>query len=97
MLIAHKITLDLNHCQATYMARAAGTARFAYNWALAQWKRQYEAWKLDSNLPKPSQAALRRQLNAIKHEQFPWMLEVLWFNEIGHGDKARSPTPESST
>jgi putative transposase len=76
MLIAHKITLDLNNCQATYMARAAGTARFAYNWALAEWKRQYEAWKLDSNLPKPSQAALRRQLNAIKHEQFPWMLEV---------------------
>ncbi len=76
MLIAHKITLDLNNCQATYMARAAGTARFAYNWALAEWKRQYEAWKLDSKLPKPSQAALRRQLNAIKHEQFPWMLEV---------------------
>jgi putative transposase len=76
MLIAHKITLDLNNCQATYMARAAGTARFAYNWALAEWTRQYEAWKLDNTLPKPSQAALRRQLNAIKHEQFPWMLEV---------------------
>jgi putative transposase len=26
--------------------------------------------------PKPSQAALRRQLNAVKREQFPWMLEV---------------------
>ena len=76
MLIAHKITLDLNHCQATYMARAAGTARFAYNWALAEWTRQYEAWKLDNTLPKPSQAALRRQLNAAKREQFPWMLEV---------------------
>ena len=24
------------------MARAAGTARFAYNWALAEWQRQYE-------------------------------------------------------
>ena len=76
MLIAHKITLDLNHCQVTYMARAAGTARFAYNWALAEWTRQYEAWKLDNTLPKPSQAALRRQLNAVKREQFPWMLEV---------------------
>lgn len=76
MLIAHKITLDLNNCQATYMARAAGTARFAYNWALAEWARQYEAWRLDNTLPKPSQAALRRQLNATKREQFPWMLEV---------------------
>ena len=76
MLIAHRIALDLNNVQATYMARAAGTARFAYNWALAEWKRQYEAWKLDSSQPKPSQAALRRQLNRIKREQFPWMLEV---------------------
>lgn len=76
MLIAHKIALDPNNAQATYFARAAGTARFAYNWALAEWQKQYAAWKLDNSLPKPSQAALRRQLNAIKREQFPWMLEV---------------------
>ncbi len=76
MLIAHRIVLDPNNVQASYLARAAGTARFAYNWALAEWKRQYEAWKTDSSLPKPSQAALRRQLNALKREQFPWMLEV---------------------
>jgi len=76
MLIVHRIALDPNNVQASYFTRAAGTARFAYNWALAEWKRQYEAWKLDNSLPKPSQAALRRQLNAIKREQFPWMLEV---------------------
>lgn len=76
MLIAHKIALDPNNVQATYFARAAGTARFAYNWALAEWQRQYEAWKADNSLPKPSQTALRRQLNDIKGEQFPWMLEV---------------------
>jgi putative transposase len=76
MLIAHRIALDPNNVQATYFARASGTARFAYNWALAEWKQQYDAWKADSTLPKPSQAALRRQLNAIKREQFPWMLEV---------------------
>jgi putative transposase len=76
MLTAHRIALDLNNVQATYVARAAGTARFAYNWALAEWKRQYEAWKSDNALPKPSQYALRRQLNAVKRDQFPWMLEV---------------------
>jgi len=76
MLIAHRIALDPNNAQATYLARASGTARFAYNWALAEWKRQYDAWKVDNSLPKPSQAALRRQLNAVKREQFPWMLEV---------------------
>ena len=76
MLIAHKIALDPNNAQATYFARAAGTARFAYNWALAEWQRQYEACKADASLPKPSQMALRRQLNDIKGEQFSWMLEV---------------------
>lgn len=76
MLMAHRIALEPNDAQATYLSRAAGVARFAYNWALAEWKRQYEAWKADDSLAKPSQAALRRQLNAIKREQFPWMLEV---------------------
>ncbi len=76
MIVAHKIALDPNNVQATYFAKAAGTARFAYNWALAEWQRQYEAWKQDNSLPKPTEAALRRQLNAIKREQFPWMLEV---------------------
>jgi len=68
--------LDPNNAQATYLARAAGVARFAYNWALAEWKRQYEIHKADPAQPMPSQLALRRQLNAIKREQFPWMLEV---------------------
>jgi len=76
MMLAHKIALDPTNVQATYLSRAAGTARFAYNWALAQWKQQYEAWKQDSTQPKPSQYSLRKQLNAIKREHFPWMLEV---------------------
>ena len=76
MLIAHKIALRPNNKQANYFARASGTARFAYNWALAEWQRQYSLAKTDTTQPKPSQQALRRQLNAIKREQFPWMLEV---------------------
>ena len=76
MYLAHQIRLDPNNVQATYLGRAAGTARFAYNWALAECKRQFEASKTDPTVPKPNEAALRRQLNAIKREQFPWMLEV---------------------
>ena len=76
MIMAHRIALNLNNVQASYMARSSGVARFAYNWALAEWGRQYEAYKLDNSLPKPSEAALRRQLNSIKREQFPWMLKV---------------------
>jgi putative transposase len=76
VLIAHRIALDPNNVQATYLAKAAGVARFAYYWALEQWQKQYEADKANPALPKPSQMALRRQLNAIKREQFPWMLDV---------------------
>jgi len=76
MILAHRIRLDPKKVQATYLARAAGIARFAYNWALAEWGRQFEACKLNPALPKPNEAALRRQLNAIKRTQFPWMLEV---------------------
>jgi len=42
-----------------------GTARFAYNWALAEWGRQYEVWKADNRLPRPSQAALRREFHSL--------------------------------
>ena len=76
MILAHRIRLDPNKVQATYLTRAAGTARFAYNWALAEWGRQFESCKLNPALPKPNEAALRRQLNAIKRTQFPWMLDV---------------------
>ncbi|MDR3165816.1 MAG: transposase, partial [Synergistaceae bacterium] len=66
MLIAHKIAIDPNNRQATYLARAAGTARFAYNWALAEWGRQYEAWKQDNTLPKPNQMSLRPNLGWVR-------------------------------
>ena len=66
----------ITNVQATYFRKAAGTARFAYNWALAEWQPQYDAWKADPTSPKPSDAALRRQLNAITHQAFSWMLGV---------------------
>lgn len=72
---AHKIALDPTNKQATALARAAGTARFAYNWALARWGEQYQASLADPALPKPSQYGLRKELNSIKREAFPWMLE----------------------
>lgn len=85
----HIIELKPNNKQSTYFAKACGVARLAYNWALAEWMRQYEADKnyrdecqqlgltVDENkLNKPSQGKLRKQLNSIKREQFPFMLEV---------------------
>jgi hypothetical protein len=68
MLMAHRIALDPSNRRATYFACATGTARFAYNWALAEWQLQYEAWKADNTLPKPSQPALRRRLKARRSD-----------------------------
>jgi putative transposase len=76
MLTAHRIALDPNAVQATYLSKACGVARFAYNWALAEWQKQYEEHKKDPAKPTPTEGALRRFLNSIKREQFPWMLEV---------------------
>lgn len=70
MLIAHKIALQPNASQCEYFAKACGIARLAYNWGLAEWRRQYEAGE------KPSAYGLSKQLNAIKREQFPFMYEV---------------------
>lgn len=76
MLKAHKVGLDLTNVQATHLAKAAGTARFAYNWALVRWREQSEATKTNPQAVKPSQLSLRRELNAIKAESFPWMADV---------------------
>jgi putative transposase len=73
MLRAHKIELRPTTAQVNYFARACGTARFAWNWALAEWDRQYKAGD------KPNEGSLRRLLNSIKRQQFPWMLEVTKF------------------
>lgn len=70
MILAHRIRLVPTGKQEAYFRRACGVARFAYNWALGQWQRQYD------NGEKPSEVALRKMLNAIKGEQFPWMREV---------------------
>lgn len=76
MIQVHKIALDVNNVQQTHLKQAAGVARFAYNWALGEWRRQYKAALVDDTLPKPNAYQLRKQLNAIKRDEFPWMMEV---------------------
>lgn len=74
---AHRIALDPTNTQAGGLARAAGCARKAYNWALARWQEQYaySTYPELGEVERPSQYSLRRELNAIKREEFPWMLE----------------------
>lgn len=89
MILGHTIELNPNKKQTTYFSKACGVARLAYNWALAEWQKQYGADKnyrdecrangmeIDkTKLNNPSQFKLRKQLNGIKKQQFPFMAEV---------------------
>ena len=55
--LAHKIRLTPTPEQVVYFRNACGTARFTYNWALAEWQRQYQAGET------PSMFALKKQFN----------------------------------
>jgi len=70
MIRAHKILLYPNNKQETYFTKACGIARFAYNWGLSEWKEKFKAGEM------VNEAKLRKALNAVKREKFPWMREV---------------------
>ena len=69
MIQSHRIALDPTVEQGIALSRACGVARFAYNWALAEWNSRYEAGE------KVSTNVLRKEWNALKREQFPWVYE----------------------
>lgn len=73
MQVAHKIEIKPNNAQKTYLNKCFGISRFTYNWGLAEWKRKYEAKE------KPNGFSLKKDFNAIKKEQFPWVKEVTKF------------------
>jgi len=70
MYRAHQIRLYPNKEQEQFLLQSCGVARFSYNWALAKWKEQYE-----SGL-KANEAKLRKELNTIKRDEYPWMMDV---------------------
>lgn len=73
---AYKSRLELNNKQRSWCNRCAGTARYVFNWGLAEWQRQYEAYKEDNELKRPSRFALSVQFNATKDTLCPWIREM---------------------
>jgi putative transposase len=67
MLLAHRIRLEATSAQCDYFARAAGTARRVWNWALAEWRRQTSLGQ------RPDAMALKKQFNAIKYVHPDWL------------------------
>jgi putative transposase len=70
MHLTHKIALDPTPAQEVYFRQACGTARFVWNWALAEWHRRYDAGQT------PNAMALKKTFNAIKYIQWPWLKDI---------------------
>lgn len=102
MIKAHKIRLNPTAEQKVYFAKAAGTVRFVWNWALAEWNRKSEAGE------RPTALKLKKQFNEIRRKQFPWTWEVTknacdqpfldlgqawasYFDALKHGKKKGRP------
>ena len=69
MILGHTIALDPTFAQEANFRRACGVARFAYNWALAELKRRYEAKE------KPSASKIKAAWNEHR-KSLPWTFEV---------------------
>ncbi len=67
---SHVIRLNPTPEQKVSFRKACGVARHCYNWALARWKDARAQGK------RVKMADLKKQYNAVKHEQFPWCAEV---------------------
>ena len=57
--------------QLDYLRGCAGAARFAYNWGLERWQKEYQAVKDGVSSIKPNGGALRKTFNAEKKIALP--------------------------
>jgi hypothetical protein len=70
VILAHRIALDPTEKQKEYFRQACGTARFVWNWALAEWNYRCglgantDAWEI------------KRYFNSFKYEAFPWLKNI---------------------
>src|SRR5262249_6798665 len=70
MQLTHNIALAPTPAQEAYFRRAAGCARFTWNYALAEWNRLHVAGE------RPDAMAIKREFNRTKYAQFPWMADI---------------------
>jgi putative transposase len=71
---AFRYELAPNLSQRLLLAKHSGTARFAWNWALAERIRRYQAKEGPARFT--SAIEQHRELNARKATEWPWMYEV---------------------
>ena len=72
MVKAIKVMLIPNNVQKTKMFQYAGASRFAYNWALAREKENYE-----KGGRFVSDAELRKEFTKLRHsDEYAWLLNI---------------------
>lgn len=69
MIISHRISLDPTVKQQIFFAKACGCARFAWNWGLAEWDKQYKLGL------KPNGNKLNKQFNKEVKPNNLWLYE----------------------
>ena len=82
---AYKTKLDPNNVQRGYFSACAGTARFVFNWALADRIEMFEAGG------KPNKFEQKRRFNAWKKSNAPWIVNypyTISAEEFDHVDVA---------
>lgn len=67
MQLTHKIALCPTPEQEDYFKRACGTARRVWNWALAEWNKEYAAGR------RLNAMALKKRFNASKYTDPQWL------------------------
>lgn len=69
MILSHRIALNPTKDQYQALTCAVGTARFTWNWALAEWNKLY------SQGEKPNGNSLQKRWNKIKRVEYPWVYD----------------------
>ena len=70
MILSHRIALDPTEKQKKYFRQACGTARFVWNWALAEWNYRYD---LGANT---NTREIKRYFNSLKYQAFPSLKNI---------------------
>jgi putative transposase len=79
MLISHKTKIYPNNKQYTMLNKTVGTNRYAYNYALNLWNKEYEDFLSKKIDKKPNKLSIKKQVNKKKYKDFPFCKEVSKF------------------
>ena len=74
--LSHVIRLRPTLEQRVLFSKCVGTARFAYNYAINEWRVNGEARKADPTIRSIGEQDIRKRLNRLKGKEYPWMYDV---------------------